>query len=114
MRSGFEIELLPEAVDFLEKIDKKAREKIYYNMRKSQYIKDEELFKKLNDRIWEFRTLFNSASYRLFAFWDRSGETETLIVATHGILKKTNKTPWKEIQKAEEIRRQYFIKKKNQ
>jgi phage-related protein len=31
-----------------------------------------------------------------------------LIVATHGIIKKTQKTPQKEIAKAEEIRRQYF------
>jgi len=114
MRSNFEIELMTEAVDFLDKIDEKAREKIYYNMRKSQYVKDEELFKKLNDRIWEFRTLYNSMAYRLFAFWDRSGETETLVVATHGILKKRNKTSGKEIQKAEEIRKQYFDNKKNQ
>jgi mRNA-degrading endonuclease RelE of RelBE toxin-antitoxin system len=29
MRPNFEIELLPEAVDFLEKLDDKTREKIY-------------------------------------------------------------------------------------
>jgi phage-related protein len=32
-------------------------------------------------------------------------------VATHGILKKTQKTPPKEIKKAEEIRRQYLNSK---
>ena len=36
------------------------------------------------------------------------GKTGTLIVATHGIVKKTQKTPQKEIAKAEEIRQQYF------
>ena len=48
-------------------------------------------------------------SYRLFSFWDT--ETETLIIATHGIVKKTQKTPAKEIAKAEEIRREYFEQK---
>ncbi|MEZ4917053.1 MAG: type II toxin-antitoxin system RelE/ParE family toxin [Chitinophagales bacterium] len=32
----------------------------------------------------------------------------TLIFATHGIIKKTNKTPQKEIEKAEQIRLNYF------
>lgn len=59
-----------------------------------------------NSEIWEFRTLFNGNCYRLFSFWDT--ETGTLIVATHGIVKKTQKTPQKEIAKAEEIRQQYF------
>jgi phage-related protein len=49
--------------------------------------------------------------YRLFAFWDT--ETETLVVATHGIIKKTQKTPQKEIQRAEEIRKEYFNEKNN-
>ena len=34
-----------------------------------------------------------------------------LVVATHGILKKTQKTPPKEIKKAEEIRKQYLNNK---
>ena len=71
---------------------------------------DKELFKKLeNSNIWEFRTLYNGNCYRLFSFWDT--ETETLIIATHGIVKKTQKTPAKEIAKAEDIRRQYFEQK---
>lgn len=56
--------------------------------------------------IWEFRTLYAGTAYRLFAFWDTDGET--LVVATHGITKKTQKTPRKEIEKAEAIRRAYF------
>ncbi len=69
--------------------------------------KNKELFKKLeNSDIGEFRTLYNSIAYRLFAFWDT--EKETLIVATHGIIKKTHKTPQKEIAKAEEMMKQYF------
>lgn len=59
MKANFEIELLPEAVDFLENVDEKAREKIYYNIKKAQFFNDKELFKKLNEFIWEFRTLYN-------------------------------------------------------
>lgn len=41
-----------------------------------------------------------------FAFWDT--ENNTLVIATHDIIKKTQKTPAKEIAKAEQIRKQYF------
>ncbi len=112
MKPNFEIELLPDAIDFLENLDDKIREKIYYNIKKSQFVNDKELFKKLNEFIWEFRTLYNSKAYRLFSFWDKIEGKETLVVATHGILKKTQKTPTKEIKKAEEIRKQYLENKK--
>jgi mRNA-degrading endonuclease RelE of RelBE toxin-antitoxin system len=68
MEINFEIDLLPEALEFLEKLDDKARDKIYYNIKKSQYAIDNELFKKLNNFIWEFRTLYNGKSYRLLHF----------------------------------------------
>lgn len=110
-KPNFEIELLPEAIDFLEKLDNKSREKIYYNLKKSQFIYDNELFKKLNEYIWEFRTLYNGKSFRMFAFWDRIDGIESVVIATHGVLKKTQKTPQKEIEKAEEIRRNYFLQK---
>jgi len=108
MKEKFAVELLPEAVEFMNKLDDKAREKIYYNLKKAQFINDNELFKKLNENIWEFRTLYKSTSYRLFAFWDNTGKEKTLVLATHGIIKKTNKTPPKEIEKAENIRILYF------
>jgi hypothetical protein len=57
MNQRFKVELLPDAVDFINKLDQKTREKIYYNIKKAQFINDNELFKKLNDTIWEFRTL---------------------------------------------------------
>lgn len=111
MKPKFDIELLPDAIEFLENLDDKTREKIYYNIRKAQYLNDNELFKKLNDFIWEFRTLYNSKAYRLFSFWDKVEGKETLVVATHGILKKTQKTPPKEIKKAEDMRKQYLENK---
>jgi phage-related protein len=35
-----------------------------------------------------------------------------LVVATHGLVKKTQKTPPNEIKKAEKLRKQYFDNKK--
>lgn len=103
--------MLDEALSFVRSLPQKVQEKITYNYLKIERgVMDRELFKKLESTdIWEFRTLFNGNCYRLFSFWDT--ETETLIVATHGIVKKTQKTPAKEVAKAEEIRRQYFEQK---
>ncbi len=50
-------------------------------------------------------------AYRLFAFWDNTGANEILIIATDGILKKTQKTPTREIKKAEAIRKQFLENK---
>lgn len=107
-RYKIQVVLLDEALTFVRSLPLKVQQKITYNYKKIEHgIVDKELFKKLeNSEIWEFRTLFNGNSYRLFSFWDT--ETGTLIVATHGIVKKTQKTPQKEIAKAEEIRQQYF------
>lgn len=99
MKKNFEVEFLEDAVTFLEELNDKARSKIYYNIRKAQHVNDKELFKKLNDNIWEFRTLYNSKSYRLFAFWDKSKNTETVVISTHGILKKLRKHQPKRLQK---------------
>lgn len=111
MKPKFEVEFLDEAVEFVESLDEKTRAKIYYNLKLSQFKKDNELFKKLTDTIWEFRTLYNKTYYRLFAFWDKSNKEDTLVIATHGIEKKTSKTPKKELQKAEALRTIYFENK---
>lgn len=112
MIEKFKVRLSEEVCEFLDNLDDKTREKILYNIRKSQVISDSELFKKLKDEIWEFRTLYNKTYYRLFAFWDKSDKTETIVISTHGILKKTDKTPQSEIEKAERLRLQYFKEKK--
>ncbi len=100
--------LSDEAKAFVRMQPIKAQQKITYNLQKVEGgVMDKELFKKLeNSEIWEFRTLFNGIYYRLFAFWDsRKG---TFVFVTHGIVKKTQKTPKKEIEKAEAIMREYF------
>ncbi len=112
MKDNFKVQLLEEVDIFLGGLHEKARTKIIYNLRKSQIVNDRELFKKLNDNVWEFRTLHNRTYYRLFAFWDKTKKTETVVISTHGIEKKTGKTPAKEIAKTERIMKQYFEAKK--
>ncbi|PHN03525.1 type II toxin-antitoxin system RelE/ParE family toxin [Flavilitoribacter nigricans] len=107
----YNVIFLMEAMDFLEKLDEKTREKVIYNIDKSRYINDPKLFKKLNAEIWEFRTRFNKIQVRLLAFWDKEDGEETLVVSTHGIIKKTDKVAKKEIAKAEKIRQMYFADK---
>jgi phage-related protein len=102
---------LEEAAAFLEVLDEKVKEKILYNVWKSRMISDKDLFKKLEDDIWEFRTLYNKTYYRLFAFWDKTQATDTLVVSTHGIVKKSKKINKDEIIKATRIREQYFKEK---
>ncbi|WP_456087704.1 type II toxin-antitoxin system RelE/ParE family toxin [Parabacteroides sp.] len=111
-KAKFKVIYMDEAVRFLESLDEKVRTKIAYNIEKAMLVVDKALFKKMGSSdIWEFRTLYNGMSYRLFAFWDT--DKETLVVATHGLIKKTQRTPFKEILKAEELRKLYFgLKKK--
>jgi len=93
-------------------LDEKTREKIYYNIWKSTQINDSELFKKLHDEILEFRTFFNKNHYRFFAFWDKTKKENTVVISTHGIIKKTNKTPMVEIERAEHLKQQFYTEKK--
>jgi phage-related protein len=108
MKPKFKVEFLDEAIEFLESLDEKTKAKILYNIKLSQYKNDNELLKKLTDNIWEFRTLYNKTYYRFFAFWDKTNKQETLVISTHGIEKKTGKVPKSEIQKAENLRTNYF------
>jgi len=111
MTEKFQVQFLEEAAEFLDNLEEKAREKIYFNIKKAQVTNDRELFKKLNNEIWEFRTLFNKTHYRLFAFWDKVGNTETVVISTHGLIKKTDKTPIADLEKAERLRKFYFEQK---
>lgn len=104
----FEVLFLTEAREFLLTLDEKSRDKIIFNIDKAKIKTDKELFKKLKGEIWEFRTLFNKTHFRIFAFWDNEDKQKTLVLTTHGIIKKTDKTPEKEIDKAEQIRLKYF------
>jgi hypothetical protein len=76
MTEKFKVEFLKEVFEFLDGIDKKARNKILFNIDKAKVKTDNTLFKKLTSDIWEFRTLFNKKQYRLFAFWDKTDKSD--------------------------------------
>jgi phage-related protein len=111
MKKKFEILILEDVWDFLEKAENKIKEKIIYNMDKAKYVNDPELFKKLDNDIWEFRTKQKKMHFRVLAFWDKENQTDVLVVATHGLIKKTDKIPKREIEKAKSIRMNYFEQK---
>ncbi len=105
----FNVDFLEDAFEFLENLDEKARAKIYFNIKKASLTNDVKLFKKLkNTEIWEFRTLYNKTQYRLLAFWDKRDNKSTLVICANGFIKKSQKTPKNEINKAEGIRIEYF------
>jgi len=108
VKPNFDVNFLEGAFDFLKELDEKTYNKIIYNVDKARYINDPKLFKKLRDDIWEFRTKYAGLQYRLLAFWDKSTSLQTLVIATHGIVKKTDKMPENEINKAVEIKKQYL------
>ncbi|PVD49647.1 type II toxin-antitoxin system RelE/ParE family toxin [Terrimonas sp.] len=104
----FETRFLEEANQFLANLDSKAAKKVFYNIDLAEQTNDPRLFKKLQNEIWEFRTLYAGTQIRLLAFWDKTSSVHTLVFATHGFFKKEQKTPSNEIEKAERIRKKYF------
>lgn len=102
-----EIILLDEVRDFLKSLSPETLRKIYANLSKVQNgVIDKNIFKKLTGTdFWEFRTHHSGQCYRLLAFWDKT--EKSLVVCTHGFVKKVQKTPKNEIDKAISIRREY-------
>lgn len=99
--------LTDEAKAFIFSLPEKAKKKVTYNILRVEGGEiDKDLFKKLNEHIWELRTSYNGMGYRLLAFWDK--DKKSLIIATHGFVKKTWKVPQKEIARAEAIMKEYF------
>jgi phage-related protein len=107
----FETRFLEEANEFLANLDRKSAAKVIYNIDLAEQTNDPRLFKKLQEEIWEFRTRYAGKQIRLLAFWDKTDNKETLVVATHGFIKKVDKVPAKEIERAENLRRKYFEEK---
>ena len=107
----FETKFLDEAYEFIAKLDLKAVRKIIYNIDIAEQTNDPRLFKKLQSDIWEFRTKYAGLQIRLLLFWDKTDNKETLVFATHGFLKKVDKVPSNEIERAVRIRDKYFNNK---
>ena len=113
LKKPIKVRLLKEAEDYFLSQNDKIQRKLLVAFEKAEAGYKGDWFQKLKSTngIYEFRQSDHQKFYRVFAFWD-SEQEETLIIGTHGIDKKSNKTPAKEIQKAEQIKKAYFETKK--
>ena len=107
----FQTRFLEEADKFISELDIKTARKVFYNIDLAEQTNDPRLFKKLQGDIWEFRTKYAGLQIRLLAFWDKTDNEETLVLATHGFIKKVDKVPKNEIERAVKIRTKYFENK---
>jgi len=107
----FETRFLEEANEFIAGLDLKTVKKIFYNIDLAEQTNDPKHLKKLQNDIWEFRTKFAGLQIRLLAFWDKTDNKETLVIATHGFVKKSDKVPKKEIERAVRLKEKYFENK---
>ncbi len=108
----FETRFMEEANEFISKLDRKSIRKIFYNIDLAEQTNDPKLFKKLQNDIWELRTKFGGLQIRLLAFWDKTDNKKTLVIATHGFVKKVDKIPANEIERASRLRDKYFENKR--
>jgi phage-related protein len=107
----FETKFLDEAEKFISRFEIKTIKKILYNIDLAEQTNDPRLFKKLQQDIWEFRTNFEGLQIRLLAFWDKTDNKATLVIATHGFIKKVDKVAANEIDRAVGLKNKYFRNK---
>lgn len=94
--------------EFLDSLPGKVAQKVTWvlSLLEDLEVMPASYFKKLvgTDDIWECRIQFGSNAYRIFCF----PLGNSVVVLTHGLIKKTQKTPHREIEKAETYRRDYL------
>ncbi len=94
--------------EFLDSLPGKAAQKVTWvlNLIENLDFVPSTYFKKLvnTEEIWECRIQVGSDAYRVFCFFDG----HSIVVLTHGLIKKTQKTPRREIERAETFRRDYL------
>ena len=97
--------------DFYVKQTQTVRDKINFVLKlvETQRIIPKKFFKLIegSDGIYEVRVEIESNIYRVFCCMDEGA----VVVLFHGIQKKSQKTPPKEIKKAEAIKKEYFKSK---
>ena len=60
------------------------------------------------DNIWEARVQHENNIFRLLGFFDGN----ELVILNHAFTKKSQKTPKKEIKKAEKRKKEYFLQRR--
>lgn len=103
-----------EIIEFYESQEIKVRLKIEYvlDLVRFELRVPDKFFKKLEktDGIYEVRVITSQKSIRLLCFNDE----DNLVVLTNGFVKKTQKTPKREIEKAERLKKEYLIWKRDE
>lgn len=98
--------------EFLDALDVKMRNKVLDNLKHLQihgHHLRESYSKPLGDGIFELRTRLGSDITRVLYFFFVGKR----IVLTHGFVKKTQKTPPQEIERAKEYRAMYHKREEN-
>jgi Phage-related protein len=98
--------------EFYDELTTKVQRKILWTLRVIEDLEriPEIYFKHLEgtDGLYEIRVQSGSDIYRIFCFFDNNN----LVVVGHGFQKKTQKTPNREIERAEKIKHEYYEEKK--
>lgn len=100
--------------EFYVEQTKPVRDKINFVLRlvETQRIIPKKFFRIIegSDGIYEIRVEMDSNIYRIFCCLDDGA----IVVLFHGFQKKTQKTPQKEIKRAEAIKKEYFKSKEEE
>ncbi|CCK79698.1 type II toxin-antitoxin system RelE/ParE family toxin [Desulfobacula toluolica] len=98
--------------EFLDNLTAKQAKKVVWvlNMIEEHINVPSKYFKKMvnTDNLWEVRVNLGSNIFRILCFFDGS----EIIILTHAIQKKTQKTPRQAIKIAEKRMKDYFKRKK--
>lgn len=93
--------------EFIDSLPGKVAQKIVWVLRllEDLEIVPSSYFKKLvgTEEIWECRIQFGSNAYRIFCFF-----MDNSVVLTHGFVKKSQRTPMNEIERAEAYRKDFL------
>ena len=100
-------------IDFYQKQDLKVKGKIQYVFELIKQVDrvPEKFLKNLKgtNGLYEIRVEYQSNIYRIFCCFDEGN----LVILFNGFQKKSQKTPQKEIDKAEQLMKDYFNNKNN-
>lgn len=100
-------------LDFFEKLKPEVKKKFNWTLQLIATIErvPEKYFKHMTSStgIYEVRVEVGSDIYRVFSFFDKGH----LIVLVNGFQKKSKKTPRKELELAEKLKKQYLDEQQN-
>jgi phage-related protein len=115
LKKEIDVVLLEEAEHYFLNLNEKIQTKFLKSFDKTESGLKGPWFEKLTSKegIFEFRERDQDKFYRIFAFWNNESENKTLILCTHGLDKKSNKTPKSDIERAIKIKNEYLKDKKS-